>query len=161
MSIVYKDFENLTKRLQAMANPKTKDWWNNYIKDGAPFLGVKMADIRTVVHDWYEEELKDQWHGEQLVSLARDIFFLESSEHKLAGILLIRDLLIPRGTVRHLPGSSGVSEPGWKTQISWRACEQESLSGSHRPSYCSGPLMQSGRDRYSTGQQSPACIVVP
>lgn len=95
-----------------MANPKTKDWWNNYIKDGAPFLGVKMADIRTVVHDWYEEELKDQWHGEQLVSLARDIFFLESSEHKLAGILLIRDLLIPRGTVRHLPGSSGVSEPG-------------------------------------------------
>ena len=28
------------------ADPKTKDWWQGYVKQAAPFMGVKMADIR-------------------------------------------------------------------------------------------------------------------
>jgi hypothetical protein len=41
---------SLRDRLQVHANLETKRWWENYVKDSAPFIGVKMAAIRSEVH---------------------------------------------------------------------------------------------------------------
>ena len=38
--------------LQEKADSKRKGWWENYVKGSAPFLGVKMADIRSLVHSF-------------------------------------------------------------------------------------------------------------
>ena len=44
--------EKLRKQLIQKSNPKTKAWWEGYVKDSAPFLGVKMAEIRKIMNQW-------------------------------------------------------------------------------------------------------------
>jgi len=51
---------HLQNLLRENADPKTKEWWEGYVKQSEPFLGVKMAAIRSSVHDWHKEFVTDQ-----------------------------------------------------------------------------------------------------
>ncbi len=36
----------------------TKVRWENYMKKSTPFMGIKMPIIRSVVHQWYKENVE-------------------------------------------------------------------------------------------------------
>ena len=60
--------------LEMKADPKAKAWWEGYVKDSSPFLGVKMADIRTIVHKWHQDQVGGRFDAAQQVELALDLF---------------------------------------------------------------------------------------
>ncbi len=81
--------QQLHSRLCRHASETRKHWWENYVKGSAPFLGVKMGDIRTVVSKWHQQQVAHQLPPDQQLELALALFEGEFTEHKLAGILLI------------------------------------------------------------------------
>jgi len=90
----------LLSLLQVESNPNAKGWWEGYVKESAPFLGVKMADIRKVVHQWHKNQIAGNLDVEQQVDLALSIFEGEYTEEKLAGTLFLQEILIPFNAIR-------------------------------------------------------------
>ena len=88
----------IAEELQRRAHPDTKDWWDRYLKGAIDFRGVKMADIRRSVHAWHTREGAD-WPPTRLRELAIDLIRCHPAEDKLAGILLIQEILLPVGAV--------------------------------------------------------------
>ena len=90
----------LQERLEGQADPSTKAWWERYLKHAIAFRGVKMADIRARLHAWLGEEavtrtLTPAEQKELALELLREVY----SEDKLAGILLLQEVLLPAGAV--------------------------------------------------------------
>jgi 3-methyladenine DNA glycosylase AlkD len=90
----------LQTRLQGKAVVETKDWWEQYLKYAIRFRGVKMADVRAVLHSWHV----DQGIGGTLSlteqkDLALALFREEHAEDKLAGILFLQEILLPTGGI--------------------------------------------------------------
>lgn len=94
------DLETLHNQLQAKADPQVKNWWEKYVKQSAPFIGVKMPVIRSVLWAWYQQNLKDHLNFDQQKELALALIGRPYSEEKLAGILFWQEILIPAGVVR-------------------------------------------------------------
>lgn len=90
---------DLRERLEDRIDARAKEWWENYVADGAPFLGVKMSLIRSAVEQWYDEMIADELEPEEQIELALDLIREEYSEEKLAGILYLQVILIPAGVV--------------------------------------------------------------
>lgn len=80
--------------LARQADPSTRDWWERYLKGAIGFRGVKMAAIRRLVHDWHDET-GHSWKPKQLRDLAIALVRCETAEDKLAGILLLAEILLP------------------------------------------------------------------
>lgn len=91
--------ENLLTLLIQEADPKTKNWWAAYVKNSAPFLGVKMAGIRSAVHQWHEANVSDILTLDQQSDLARALVLERHTEEKLAGMLMLQEILIPKGAI--------------------------------------------------------------
>lgn len=87
---------DLQARLDKRANPKTKAWWESYLKHVIPFRGVKMADIRSALHAWVKAE---KIASEPMLAAQKDLalrLFQEPyAEDKLAGILFLQEVLLP------------------------------------------------------------------
>ena len=94
----------IQQRLQMRATLKTRQWWESYLKGAIGFRGTKMADIRVVMHDWHNEAGAG-WRPQQLRNLAIELIRQDLTEDKLAGILLIQEILIPGGVIP------------WKTEL--------------------------------------------
>lgn len=90
---------DLRERLEAEADPHAKAWWENYVKQGAPFLGVKMSDIRKTVEEWHMEAIEGELDIDEQVELACDLIREDYAEEKLAGILFLQVILVPSGAV--------------------------------------------------------------
>ncbi len=93
------DIEILYHQLQAKADPQVKIWWEKYVKQSAPFIGVKMPVIRSVVWAWYQQSIKGNLNFDQQKELALALIGRPYSEEKLAGILFWQEILIPAGGV--------------------------------------------------------------
>ena len=87
----------LRESLQFHANAETKAWWENYVKESAPFLGVKMPVIRTVLHQWHKDNVERILEYPEQLELALSLFNEEYTEEKLAGTLFLQEIL-PRRT---------------------------------------------------------------
>ena len=85
----------MQKRLHCSADPKLKKWWENYVKNGAPFIGIKMAIIRSTLHKWYNECIADTVEPAGQIDIALSLIREKYSEEKLAGILFIQEILFP------------------------------------------------------------------
>ena len=90
------DINALQDRLLEKAVPETKTWWESSVKDSAPFLGVKMADTRKILHSWYRDRISKNYDLEQQVDLALELFNGQFTEEKLAGTLFLREILLPQ-----------------------------------------------------------------
>lgn len=88
---------SLRQELAAQADPKTKAWWEGYVKGSAPFLGVKMAALRATVHRWREAAIDGRLELDEQKDLALALIREEHTEEKLAGMLLLQE--IPAGAV--------------------------------------------------------------
>jgi hypothetical protein len=97
MNIAYRT--SLRNSLVQKSNPKSIAWWENYVKDSAPFLGVKMADLRANLHKWYQSEIQEYFDVDKQVALALELFEGEYAEEKLAGILFLQEILLPMDTL--------------------------------------------------------------
>ena len=90
----------LQTRLDQAANPKTKDWWERYLKGAIAFRGVKMGDVRAVVHGWVAAEgLVEELSSREQVDLALSLFHLAYAEVKIAGILYLQEVLLPADAI--------------------------------------------------------------
>ena len=98
-----KGSSNLTADLRILledqSDPKTRDWWEGYVKNSAPFLGVKMARIRSTVHQWHRAQISGRYDLDQQLEIALHLFGGKFTEEKLAGILFLQEILIPAGGV--------------------------------------------------------------
>ena len=83
---VYRDeITHLQELLQERADPKVRDWWDNYVKGSAPFRGVKMPVIRSLLHKWHKAHIVLTLETAQQVELALALFHEAYSEDKIAG----------------------------------------------------------------------------
>jgi len=94
-----KQISHLQQRLRDQADPGVKAWWEGYVKNSAPFLGVKMPDIRATLHTWHRVYVAGQFDPEQQFDLALALFDEVHTEEKLAGTLFLQEILLPTGGV--------------------------------------------------------------
>lgn len=114
----------LQQSFQKHANLETKAWWENYVKDSAPFMGVKMPVIRTEVHQWHQENIKEKLDDEAQIDLALALFEGEYTEEKLAGTLFLQEILLPAGVIdcgRDLDRFAGLFASG--SIYDWNVCD--------------------------------------
>lgn len=112
----------IQSRLAAAADPAVRDWWERYLKHAIPFRGVRMAGIRAAVHDWHGHE--DTLTPAQRRELALALVRCEPAEDKLAGVLLIQEILLPDGEVgwrRDLPAYARLFDQGHIYE--WNTCD--------------------------------------
>jgi 3-methyladenine DNA glycosylase AlkD len=115
---------SLQQQLDQRADPKTKAWWERYLKHVIPFRGVKMADIRAVLHQWVREEGIDRLPLAQQKDLALDLIRLDYTEDKLAGILFWQEILLPARAVdwpADLPRFAHLFQQGFI--YDWNTCD--------------------------------------
>ena len=114
----------LQTRLQEKAIPKTKAWWESYLKQVISFRGVKMPTIRAVLHDWYAESIEQRLTLAEKKHLALDLFRGEYAEDKLAGILFLQEILLPAGAIvwqTDIPRFASLFTNGWI--YDWNTCD--------------------------------------
>lgn len=70
------------------------------MKESAPFMGVKMPVIRTVLHQWYKENVEGILEYSEQLELALSLFDGEYTEEKLAGTLFLQEILLPSGVIK-------------------------------------------------------------
>jgi len=90
----------LLNKLEQQSDPKVKSWWENYVKNSAPFRGVKMSVIRKCLHKWHTEYIEDVLNLEQQLDLALELIRKKYAEDKLAGTIFIQEILIPKEVIK-------------------------------------------------------------
>jgi len=120
MSLIKK----LELQLENRADPKTKIWWENYLKNAIRFRGVKMSDIRVELHKWLNSEsIQTELPAEQQKELAFHLIQETYCEDKLAGILFFQEILLPAGAVNwreDLPRFAALFQDGYIYE--WNTC---------------------------------------
>jgi len=90
----------LLNQINQHSDPKVKSWWENYVKNSAPFRGVKMSVIRKCLHIWHTEYIDGVLDIEQQLDLALELIKERYTEDKLAGTIFIHEILIPKGVIK-------------------------------------------------------------
>ncbi|HSF85118.1 MAG TPA: DNA alkylation repair protein [Acidimicrobiia bacterium] len=83
---------DLSRRIAAAGDAGKKEWWERYLKGEIEFFGVPMGDIRRVTKRWGDEH---DLAPEELRSAAFELLRRPIAEEKLAGILIMQELLLP------------------------------------------------------------------
>jgi len=84
---------DLKRRLARAATPKARAFWTRYLRGTAKFRGVRLGKVRTTVHAWWSDhELADHT---PVVGKRIALALVEErlTEDKLAGILVLQELL--------------------------------------------------------------------
>lgn len=84
----------LDARLKAAATAKCRSFWEKYLKGAVPFRGVSMGDIRRAIHAWWAEDGPDALSLSEKKSLALSLFDGAYCEDKLAGTLVLQEILL-------------------------------------------------------------------
>jgi len=90
----------LLNQINQHSDPKVKSWWENYVKNCAPFRGVKMPIIRKCLHKWHKENIEDVLDLEQQLDLALELIRMKYAEDKLAGTIFLHEILIPKEVIK-------------------------------------------------------------
>lgn len=112
--------EDIATRLDLLAVAKTKAWWESYLKGEIKFRGVPMAGIRKSVHAW------EQHRGPEpqlLNDVALALLRRPMAEDKLAGILILQELLVPAEVIDWRDQLSGLRGTFDDSHIwDWNTC---------------------------------------
>ena len=81
---------NLQLRLNKVANKKTRDWWEQYIKHDTIFRGVGIPKIREEIKQWHTRNQIDTLPLNDQLDLALSFFAEKYAEDKLAGVLFLQ-----------------------------------------------------------------------
>jgi 3-methyladenine DNA glycosylase AlkD len=83
----------LQVRLEKVADKKTKNWWERYMRNVIEFRGVNLVRIREELHDWYKNNQIENTDLNSQLELALTFFKERYAEDKLAGVLFLQDYL--------------------------------------------------------------------
>jgi 3-methyladenine DNA glycosylase AlkD len=116
--------KSLQAQLARAGDPKTQAWWEAYLKHSLPFRGLKLPLVRSIVHGWIAaENFVDRSPAQQL-EVACDLIREPWGEDKLAGILIIQEVLIKRKSIhwdRDLPKFAALFDGGYIQE--WNTCD--------------------------------------
>lgn len=84
----------LESRLDAAKSSESRAFWERYLKGEVPFRGVPMASIRRAVHAWWRTDGPQSLPTPQQKELALSLFLGRYCEDKLAGTLVLQELLL-------------------------------------------------------------------
>jgi len=87
----------LVEQYSPLADDTQKTWWENHVKHDAVFRGIKMGDIRITAHNWYRHNLPVD-DLERLTDISIELLKRYYAEEKLAGIILLNEILLERLT---------------------------------------------------------------
>ncbi len=90
----------LTNTINQHSDTALKSWFENYIKCSAPFRGVKMLMVRKCLHEWHKKNIEGVLELEQQLDLAFALLQEEYTEDKLAGTMMLQEILIPKGVMK-------------------------------------------------------------
>ena len=86
---------DLQARLDARAEKPRREWWERYLKGVIPFRGVDMSGIRAAVREWFDDNDLVKLPRDERINLAWELLRRKLAEDKLAGILLMQEILLP------------------------------------------------------------------
>ncbi|MEB3187634.1 MAG: DNA alkylation repair protein [bacterium] len=84
----------LHARLDALSTETSRDFWTRTMKGVVPFRGVPMAGIRRAVHAWWRHDGPATLAPADRKTLALALFEGDFGEDKLAGTLVLREILL-------------------------------------------------------------------
>jgi 3-methyladenine DNA glycosylase AlkD len=116
--------QELQQQLQQAGDRQTKDWWEAYLKHSLPFRGLKLPQVRAILHIWLDTvSFTDQLPAQQFetaLALIREPW----GEDKLAGILILQEVLIKRRLIdweADLPRFATLFDAGHIKE--WNTCD--------------------------------------
>jgi len=117
--------DRLRLRLNARATAATREWWTKYLRGAASFRGVKMGDVRSALHAWFEEEqVAEHLSVGQQKDLALMLLEADYTEDKLAGVLFLQEILLLAGALAwrsDLPRFARLFDEGYIRD--WNICD--------------------------------------
>lgn len=84
---------DLEQRLRSIGDDQKRQWWSNYVK-GAQFIGVPMADVRSVARTWFRD-----LDAADPIGLCLELGGHPLTEMKLSGVAIMEHELIPAGVM--------------------------------------------------------------
>ena len=87
---------DLQGRLDAVADPGTKAWFENYLKQVIGYRGVKTPVVARIVAEWRGERGLGRLPDDDQLAVARSLIEERLAEDKFAGILYIQKYLLRR-----------------------------------------------------------------
>ncbi|MXW09804.1 MAG: DNA alkylation repair protein [Gammaproteobacteria bacterium] len=87
---------DLQGRLDAVADPSTKMWFENYLKHAIAYRGVKTPVVTRIVAEWRGEHGLERLSDDDQLALARSLIGERLAEDKFAGILYMQRYLMRR-----------------------------------------------------------------
>ena len=87
---------DLQGRLDAVADPGTKTWFESYLKHVIGYRGVKTPVVTRIVAEWRSEHGLERLPDDDQLALARSLIEESLAEDKFAGILYMQKYLVRR-----------------------------------------------------------------
>ena len=87
---------DLHGRLDAVADPATKAWFENYLKHVIGYRGVKTPVVTRIVAEWRGAHGLERLPDDDQLALARSLIEESLAEDKFAGILYMQKYLVRR-----------------------------------------------------------------
>ena len=87
---------DLQRRLDAVADPGTKAWFENYLKHVIGYRGVKTPVVTRIVAEWRSEHRLERLPDDDQLAMARSLIGESLAEDKFAGILYMQKYLVRR-----------------------------------------------------------------
>ena len=85
---------DLQERLDAVAAPHTKAWFENYLQHAITYRGVKTPVIARIIVQWQREHGLDRLSLEDRLGIAKSLIEQNLAEDKFAGILCLQKYLV-------------------------------------------------------------------
>jgi 3-methyladenine DNA glycosylase AlkD len=114
----------LQKQLTQASDAKTKAWFEAYMKQVLPYRGLKLPQVRSILHAWVKAEGFGDVATEQQLAIAIALMHEPWAEDKLAGILIIQEILIKQHRIdweRDLPQFAALFDQGYIQE--WNTCD--------------------------------------
>ena len=86
----------LKEKLQNNADPKTKQWFDNYLKGAIEYRGLKTPHVTAIVKEWYRDNHLDRYSLQQQLELCSLLIYSPFSEDKFAGTIYIQQFLLSK-----------------------------------------------------------------
>ncbi len=111
----------LATRLDALATEASRAFWERYLKGTVPFRGVPMAAIRKAVHGWWRDDGPSARAPPAQKGLALRLFEGAFCEDKLAGTLVLQEVLLGELTLRDVDTLASLFDRGLIAD--WNTCD--------------------------------------
>ena len=93
---------DLQNRIDAVAEIKTKKWFENYLKHMIQYRGVKTPEILKIIVAWHDHHRLQLFSTDQQLTIATELIKQNYAEDKFAGIIYIQKYLLQESNVNEV-----------------------------------------------------------